>query len=196
MKCADSEEIARSACAKVRRFGGWPVTRCLLSGSSSASASGFRAKIRRNNPSIVGDALFWITGSLWSRVRLLPPGFREITRQGSGRRSFYHIPAPDPLLSNVKQGDSVEARHQGPVERPHRRDEISVLACLQHCRDQNVDGGVFCAHVVSRSLIVRGLASPIERLLVARRQRLIPAVLVKVKFDNEAAAVAYTSVDR
>src|SRR6202012_3788284 len=64
MKCADSAEIARSASAKVRRFGGWPVTRGLLSGSSSASALGCRARIRRNSPSSVGDVLVWITGSL------------------------------------------------------------------------------------------------------------------------------------
>src|SRR6202043_4104136 len=121
MKCADSAEIARSASAKVRRFGGWPVTRCLLDGSSSASASGFRARIRRNNPSSVGETL--VTGSLRLRLRLLPPGFREIPGQGGSCRTFYPIPARDPLLSDVKQRDSVEARHQDPVKRAHRRDE-------------------------------------------------------------------------
>src|SRR5260370_29361637 len=169
MKCADSAEIARSACAKVRRFGGCPWTRCLLSGSSSASASGCRARIRRNNPSSVGDALVWITGSLWSRVRLLPPGFREIPRQGGSCWPFYPIPARDPLLLNVKQRDSVEARHQGPVERPHRGDESGTLARLQDGRDQGVDGGVLRTHVISRARDVGGLASPVERLFVDRQ---------------------------
>ena len=62
MKWADSAVIARSASAKVRRLGGWPVMLALLSGSSSANASGVRARIRRNNPSSVGVALGWITG--------------------------------------------------------------------------------------------------------------------------------------
>ena len=32
MKCADSAEIARSACAKVSRFGGWPGDALLVDG--------------------------------------------------------------------------------------------------------------------------------------------------------------------
>ena len=63
MKCADNAAMARSASAKVSRFGRCPVMRGLLSGSSSAKASGCRAKIRRNNPSSVGDAL--ATGPQW-----------------------------------------------------------------------------------------------------------------------------------
>src|ERR1700761_9769129 len=62
MKCADRAEIARSACANVRRLANCPVTRGLLTGSISASASGWRASTRRNNPSSVGDAVVWITG--------------------------------------------------------------------------------------------------------------------------------------
>src|ERR1700686_2258578 len=166
MKCADSAEIARSASAKVSRFGGWPVTRCLLRGSSSAGASGFRARMRRNNPSSVGETL--VTGSLWLRLRPFPPGFREIPGQGASCRPFYPIPARDPLLPDVKQRDSVKARHQDPVQRAHRRGECGMLARLQHRRDQSVDGRIFGAHVVSRALIVGGLAAPIERLLVAR----------------------------
>src|SRR5712671_5095023 len=156
MKWAASAEMARSACAKVRRFGGWPVMRCLLSGSSSASASGCRARIRRNSPSSVGEGLVWITASLWLWTRLLPPGFREIPRQGGGYRPFYPIPACDPLLADVKKRNRIETRHQGAVKRPHRRDESGMLARPQQCRDQDVDGGILCAHVVSRALNVRG----------------------------------------
>src|ERR1700733_12569708 len=118
MKCADSAEMARSACAKVRRLGAWPVTRGLLRGSISASASGWRPSTRRNSPSSVGDGVFWITGkeSFGLRCRSLPPGLREIPRQRDGRRPFYPIPACDPLLSDVKNGDDIEARDQGPVE--------------------------------------------------------------------------------
>ena len=65
MKCAASDEIMRSACAKVRRFGGWPVMRCLLSGSTKASASGCRARFRLNNVSSVGEAVGWVTALLW-----------------------------------------------------------------------------------------------------------------------------------
>src|SRR5260370_35471909 len=141
MKRADSAEIARSASANVRRFGGSAVTRWLLGGSSSASASGFRARIRRNNPSSVGEAL--VTESLGLGLRLLPPGFRKISGQGGSCRPFYPIPARDPLLSDVKQRDSVEARHQDPVKRAHRRDERGMLARLQHGRDQGGDGWPF-----------------------------------------------------
>src|SRR6202142_1800231 len=116
MKCADSAAMARSASANVRRLGGWPVTRGLLSGSSSASASGCRARIRRNSPSSVGDGLVWLTASLWliglglirlgliwlGWVRFLPPGFREISCQRGGPRPFYPIPPRDPLFLDIK----------------------------------------------------------------------------------------------
>src|ERR1035437_791228 len=71
-----------------------------------------------------------------------------------------------------------------------------MLARLQYCRDQGVDGGVFCAHIVSRALMVRSLASPIERLLVTRRQRLIPAVLDHVEIEAEAALIELHCVNR
>src|ERR1700710_812019 len=119
MKCADSAVIARSACAKVRRLGGWPVMRALFRGSASASASGCLASTLRNNPSSVGVALIWITGSLGSRItcfedhlvsgsfglrlRPLRPGFRQVSGQRGGDRSFYPIPACDPLLLHVKE---------------------------------------------------------------------------------------------
>src|SRR5665647_196206 len=189
MKCAASAEIARSAPAKVSRLGGCPVTRALLRGSSSASASGFRAMTRRNNTSSVGDALFWITGSLRLSLRPLPPGFREIAGQGGGLGPFYPIPARDPLLLNAKQRDSVKAGHQCPVQRPCRRDESGMLPRLQHGRDRGVDGGVPGAHVVSGALDACRLAAPVEILFVARRQRLIPAVLDHVEIESEPALV-------
>src|SRR5450631_805208 len=77
MKWADSAVMARSASVKVRRLGGWPVMFALLSGSSSASASGVRARIRRNNPSSVGVALGWITGITWLESRVVATRFPE-----------------------------------------------------------------------------------------------------------------------
>src|SRR5260370_16964918 len=71
-----------------------------------------------------------------------------------------------------------------------------MLARLQYCRDQGVDGGVFRPHIVSRALMVRSLASPIERLLVARRQRLIPAVLDHVELEAEPALIELNGVAR
>src|ERR1700676_2230692 len=136
--------------------------RGLFKGSTSASASGCRARTRRNSPSSVGVALVWITGSLRLRVRPVPPGFRKIPRQGGGTWPFYPIPARYPLLLNVKQRNCVETGHQGAVERAYRRDEIGMLACLQHGRDQGVDRGVLGAHIVPRALEIGGLASPIE----------------------------------
>src|SRR3982074_1968626 len=138
MKCADSEEIARSASAKVRRFGGWPVARCLLSGSSSASPSGLRARIRRNNPSSVGDALVWITGSLRLRLRPLPPGLRPRPFPPDRLRQLYPIPARDPLLSCVKQRDSVEALCRRQWRLALLEAECAKLARLQRGRDQDV----------------------------------------------------------
>src|SRR5512138_1299681 len=120
MKCADSAEIMRSACAKVRRFGGWPVTRCLLGGSTSASASGCRARFRLKSVSSVGEAVGWVTALLrlchggcitWQvysasslRFRLLPPGFRQVARQRGHCRLFYPIPPSNPLLLHVNNG--------------------------------------------------------------------------------------------
>src|SRR5580692_1410473 len=103
MKCAASAEIARSASANVSRLGGCAVTCCLFKGSSSANPAGCRAKIRRNNPSSVGDVLVWITASFRLWVGSVPPGLREIPGQGGGHGLFYPIPACDPLLLHVKQ---------------------------------------------------------------------------------------------
>src|SRR5487761_2003787 len=188
--------MARSACAKVRRLGAWPVMRCLFSGSSNAGASGCRARIRRNNPSSVGDTLVWITGSLGLRDRAVPPGLRKIPRQGGGFRTFYPIPAGDPLLLNVKKRDGVKPGHQRAVQRAHRRDEGAMVPRRQHGGNHRIDGVVFGAHVVSAALIVRSLASPIEKLLVARRKRLIPAVLDHVEIEAETALIELNGVHR
>ncbi len=99
------------------------------------------------------------------------------------------------MLSGIKQRDSVEAGHQGPVERTNRRHEGGVLAGLQHGGDQGVDGGVLGAHVVAGALDVGGLASPVERLLVARRQRLIPAVLDHVEIESKPALIELHGID-
>src|SRR2546423_7112632 len=147
IKCAASAEMARSASAKLKRFAVKPVTRCLLMGSSSASASGFRASIRRNNTSSVGDAAVWITESFRFLVRPSPPSFREIAGQRSGIWLFYHIPARDPLLLNAKHRNRVEPRHQDPVQRPHRRNKNRMLTRLQHGPDHCVDGRVPGGHV-------------------------------------------------
>src|ERR1700754_2665231 len=168
MKCAASAEIARSACSKVSRFGASPVTRSLLTGSISAVSSGCRARTRRNSPSSVGDGLFWITASLWLRVRSLPPRLREISHHGGGHRSFYPIPARNPLLSDIKQRNYVETRHQGAIKRPHRRDEVRALTGRQQGRDHRIDRRAFDAHVVARPGAVGRCASPVEPLLVAR----------------------------
>src|SRR5437763_238510 len=98
----------------------------------------------------------------------MPPGLRQIAGQRGGRRPFYPIPAREPLLLHVKQRDSVETRHQGPVQRPHRRDEGWPLARLQQGRNQGVDGRVLGAHVIARTRDIGGLAAPVEGLLVAR----------------------------
>src|SRR6202162_3622926 len=141
--------MARSACAKVRRLGAWPVMRCLLSGSSNGGASGCRARIRRNSPSSVGDTLVWITGSLGLGDGALPPGLRKIPGQGGGFRTFYPIPACDPLLLNVKKRDGVKAGHQRAVQRTHCRDKGALVPRLQHGGDHRVGGGVFGDAVVS-----------------------------------------------
>src|SRR3984957_1122378 len=211
MKCAANADMARSARAKVRRLGGWPGMGCFLGGSSNASASGCRARIRRNSPSSVGDMLVWITRSLRLQElglqelglnepgltdRPLPPRFREISGQGGSLRPFYPIPSGDPLLLNVKYRDSVEARHQGPVQRTHRRNKRGMFPRRQHGRDHGIDGRVFGAHVVSRTLIIRSLAAPIKELFIARRQRLIQAILDHVEIETEAALIELNGIDR
>src|ERR1700704_6136850 len=167
--------MARSACANVRRRGDCPVTRGLSGGSASASASGWRASSRRNKPSSVGGAAVWITGSLLGRLRLLPPGFRQISRERGGCWPFFPVPAGGPLFRGVVQGNCIEAGHQGAVERPYCGHEFRVLARRQHRRDQGVDGGILRAHVIAGALIVRRFASPVEQLLIAGRERLVPA---------------------
>src|SRR6478736_2522281 len=103
-------------------------------GSSSAGACGWRASVRWNSVSSVGDTAVWFTASLRLlfalSAHLLPPGLRQITGQRGGRWPFYPIPARDPLLRDVKQGDRVKAGDQGTVQRPHRRHEIRMVTGL------------------------------------------------------------------
>src|SRR5262245_18824539 len=206
-KCAASADMARSACAKVRRRVGRPVMRGLLKGSSSAKAFGCRARMRWKRTSRVGEALGWVTefgciASLASflriglrLIRLPPPGFRQIARQRYGRRPFYPIPSGDPLLRHVKQGDSVEARHQDAVERPHRRDEGRPLPRLQDRRDQRINRGLLGAHVIACAGNIGGFRAPVEGLLIAGRERLIPAVLDHVELVTKPALVELHRID-
>src|SRR5690349_16304397 len=196
MKWAASAEIARSACAKVRRFGGWPVMRFLLMGSIRANASGLRPNMRRNNTSSVGDTLVWITASLRLLLRPRPPGLREISRQRSSLWPFYTIPARDPLLLDAKHWNRIKAGHQDAVQCPHGRNRGGVLASLKHGRDQDVDRRIAHPHVVSRPLNSGGLAAPVKRLLIAWRKRLIPPVLDHVEIETELALIELNRVHR
>src|SRR6478672_2276496 len=164
--------------------------RDLLRGSSRAGACGCRVSVRWNSVSSVGDTAGWFTASLrWTGLRLTlrPPGLRQVAGQRRGRWSFYPIPARDPLLGYVKQGDCVEARDQGAVECPHRRHKIRMITGLQKGLDHRVDGGIPGAHVVAGARIVGRSTSPIEILLVAGRQRLVPAVLDHVELVGQPA---------
>src|ERR1700761_5920528 len=196
MKCAASAETARSACWKVSRFGARPVTRSLLTGSISAVSSGCRARTRRNSPSRCGDGLFWMTASLCLRFRSLPPRLREVSHHGGGYRPFYPIPARNPLLCDVKYGNCIETRYQGAVERPHRRNEVRALPGRQQGGNHRVHCLALGAHIVPRPRTVGRGTSPVEPLLIARRQRLVPAVRDHVEIIVEPALVKLDRIDR
>src|SRR5690349_6636795 len=66
-------------------------------------------------------------------VRLLPPALRQVADQRGLPWAFYPIPSGDPLVAEVKHRNSVEAGHQGAVERAHRRDERGVVAGTEQC---------------------------------------------------------------
>ena len=70
-----------------------------------------------------------------------------------------------------------------------------MVARLQHVGDHRINGRVLGPHVVSRPLILRRFASPVKILLVARRKRLVPAVLDHVEVEAEAALVEQDRVN-
>ena len=100
------------------------------------------------------------------------------------------------MLLHVKNGDSVEARHQGTVERPHRGYEGRPLARLEQHRNHGVDGRLLRPHVIPRAGNVGGLAAKVEGLLVAGGQRLIPAVLQHVELVAEPTLIELHGIDR
>src|SRR6201995_3153478 len=171
--------------------------RSLLPGSIKASSRGLRARMRPNSVASVGDVAGWLTSGLFSwRLLPLPPAFRQIPDERGGFGPFYPIPSGNPLVAGVKHGNCVEARHQRAIERADRGYEVRMITGFQQCRDRGVDGGILCAHVVARALRVGGLAAPIKRLLVAGRQRLVPAVLDHIELITQPALVELHGIDR
>ncbi len=125
----------------------------------------------------------------------MPPGLVQIAVERGRGRAADRGPMCHPLPRKMKQRNRVEAREQHPVERAYRRDEIILpLGAQQRC-DHRIDRGALHAHVVAGAGLVGGGRAPIERLLVAGRQRLVPAILDHVEIKGETTTFELHRVD-
>ena len=82
----------------------------------------------------------------------------------------------DPLLGQIEQRHDEKAGHQHAVERAHRGDEIFAAFHHEEGADHRVRRLAAHAHVIAAPRLVGGPGSPIEALLVARRERLAPRI--------------------
>src|SRR5215510_4098259 len=191
-------ETTRSACAQVRVRGLPSVKLSRLGGSTSAISAGRRFAAWRSIPSSVARPPMRlvagaprgssrITGRASWSVGLAPPSFGQIAVERGLFRPRDRVPAGDPLRRKMEQRDHVEAGDQHAVERAHGGDEVVAAFCLEEGCDHGIDGGALDAHIVAGAGQVGGLRAPIESLLVARRQRLFPAVLDHVEIVGESS---------
>ncbi len=104
-------------------------------------------------------------------------------------------PARHPLLRREIQWHHIESRQQHAVERAGGGDEVVAAGGAEHLGDHGVDRRRFDAHVVAAALLVGRRRAPIEQLLVAGRQRLLPAVIHHVEIEADAAALELRGVD-
>src|SRR6516164_7383653 len=176
-----SSAMTTSRCAGVRRY----LRRGLLTA-------------RQQNP-IVRGAMRLLRrpaeNDVSWRLRLAPPGFGKITIERGRRRSADRGPTRDPLGRKIKQRDDVETGDEHAIERAHCGDEIAAVLRFQERGDHRIDGRTLDAHVIARAGLVGGGRPPIEGLLVAGRQRLVPAVLDHVEIVAEAPAFVLNRVD-
>src|SRR5215470_7504193 len=130
------------------------------------------------------------------RLRLAPPGFGKITVERGRRRSCDRRPTRDPLGRKIKQRDDVETGNEHPVERAHCGDEIAAIFRFQQRGDHSIDGRTLDAHVIAGPGLVGGGRPPIEGLLVAGRQRLVPTVLDHFEIVGETPPFILNRIDQ
>src|SRR5262245_42955608 len=126
---------------------------------------------------------------------LLPPRFRQIAEQrrlGGMRDSR---PTRHPLRGwEIKRHD-IKAGKQYSIERASGGNEIIAGCRPEHGADHGVDCFRPDPHVIATALLIGGGGPPIEQLLVAGRQRLLPAVFDHVEIESDAAAFVLSGVD-
>src|SRR5499427_10411619 len=176
-----SSAMTTSRCAGVRRY----LRRGLLTA-------------RQQNP-IVRGAMRLLRrpaeNDVSWRLRLAPPGFGKITIERGRRRSADRGPTRDPLGRKIKQRDDIETGDEHAVERAHRGDEIAAVFRLQERADHRIDGRTLDAHVIAGPGLIGGGRPPIEGLLVAGRQRLVPTILDHVEIVGETPPFILNRID-
>ena len=104
-------------------------------------------------------------------------------------------PARHPLDGREVKRNHVEARQENAVERSRRSNEVLPCRGAEHRCDHRIDRLRFDPHVVAAALLIGCRRAPIEQLLVAGRERLLPSVLDHVEVESDAASFILGRVD-
>src|ERR1700738_75595 len=130
----------------------------------------------------------WVLG-------LAPPSLGEVAIERGRHRTADSCPSGNPLLRQVEQWDGIEPGDQKTSERPPCRHKIGPRLRLQQCGYHGVDRCTLDAHVIAGARLIGGSRAPIKRLLIAGRQRLLPAVLDHVEVVIDAPRFELNRID-
>src|SRR5512143_596105 len=97
-------------------------------------------------------------------------------------------PARYPLNRRKVKWDHIHARQKHAIKCARGGDKIWAARGIEHRGNHGIDRLRFDPHVVAASLLIGSRRAPIEQLLVARRQRLLPTVVDHIEIKANAAA--------
>src|SRR5258708_36605869 len=95
-------------------------------------------------------------------------------------------PSRYPLGRQMVERNDVDTRHQHTIKRPYGGDEGAALARVQESADHGIRCNAARTHVIAGAGSIGRSRAPIERLLIAWRQRLVPAALDHVEIEIDA----------
>src|SRR5262249_40310639 len=160
-----------------RAWGRRRAVRLNRSSSVARPSAAAISRLSRGSSMIMAGPSFWLS----------PPGFGKEAHQRRLPRVLDRRPTRNPMVREMEQRNHVEAGDQHAIERAHGGDHLGAGLGLEQCADQSVDGGTLDADVIATASLIRGGRAPIEGLLVARRERLVPTVRYHVEIEGDAA---------
>ena len=135
----------------------------------------------------------------WARPQDFGPfatRFPANSRTARSVRDARFASSAPPIVRAENREARRKSRKQDTVEGAGSGDKIIPVGCAEHRGNHGVDRLGFDAHVVSAALLIGGSRSPIEKLLVAGRQRLLPAIVDHVEVEADAASFKLRGIDR